>query len=302
MSFPSLLDPGFVRELESLRRHLRVRTPSGGTGGQASRRHGSSAEFEDHRPYSPGDDPRRIDWMAFARTDEPVVKLFRAEEDTIVRLLLDCSGSLAYGNPPKIDMARRLAAGLGYVALADSQRAQIVVARNQGRAEGPRPSLEWISSRRRGRAGIPALLRDLSATDLPRGELDLVRAIDQTVRVAQRPGLLVVFSDFFDPGPVRDALTRARTRGHDVALVQVLDKTEIEPPYEGDYTLEDMETGRNLELVMDDASVAAYQARLAELTDRLQVWARRHGASYTRVVTDEPIEPAIRRLIARTID
>ena len=87
MSDPrSLLDPAFVRELEALRRRLSVTVQSGGAGERASRRRGGSAEFQDHRPYAPGDDLRRVDWSAFARTGEPVLKLFRAEEDSVLRL------------------------------------------------------------------------------------------------------------------------------------------------------------------------------------------------------------------------
>ena len=69
----SLLDPAFVRELEALRRRLAVTVRSGAAGERASQRRGGSAEFLDHRPYAPGDDLRRVDWAAFARTGEPVL-------------------------------------------------------------------------------------------------------------------------------------------------------------------------------------------------------------------------------------
>src|SRR3954466_835700 len=97
----SLLDPTFVRELEALRRRLTLSVRSGSAGERASRRRGGSAEFQDHRPYAPGDDLRRVDWAAFARTGEPVLKLFRAEEDSVLRLLLDASASLGFGSPQK---------------------------------------------------------------------------------------------------------------------------------------------------------------------------------------------------------
>ena len=71
-----LLDPAFVRELEALRRRLEIRARSGGGGEHLARRKGSSAEFQEHRAYAPGDDMRRIDWAAYARTGEPVLKIF----------------------------------------------------------------------------------------------------------------------------------------------------------------------------------------------------------------------------------
>src|ERR1700722_6327767 len=98
----TLLDPAFVRELEALRRRLRVRARSGSGGEHVASRRGSSAEFLEHRAYAPGDDLRRMDWLAFARTGEPVLKLFRAEEDGGVRRVVDAGASREPGAPPKV--------------------------------------------------------------------------------------------------------------------------------------------------------------------------------------------------------
>lgn len=294
---PSLLDPEFIRELEALRRRLEIRARSGAAGEHAAKRRGGSAEFQEHRHYEPGDDLRRVDWLAFARTGAPVVKLFRAEEDVVVRLLLDASASLEFGDPPKIEVARRLAAALGYMALAGSQRAQVLVA-------GGRETTTGISRRanaRRGRGGLAGLLRDLGR-DAPSGRVELARAIDDVIAQSPRPGMLVVLSDFFDPGPVTAALKRAIVSGHDVALVQVVDRGEIEPKMEGDYELVDAETGQSLSITMDASAVEAYVLRFAGLVEELRAWARRHGASYVRVATDEALEGAVRRFVARTVD
>lgn len=294
---PSLLDPEFVRELEALRRRLEIRARSGATGEHAAKRRGGSAEFQEHRYYEPGDDLRRVDWLAFARTGEPVVKLFRAEEDVVVRLVLDASASLDFGDPPKIEVARRLGAAFGYMALAASQRAQVLIA-------GGRESNTGISRRssaRRGRGGLAGLLRDLSA-DPPKGRVELGRVVDEVVAQSSRPGMLVVLSDFFDSGAVTAALSRAVVSGHDVALVQVVDRGEIEPKLEGDYTLVDAETGQTLNITMDAAAIEAYVLRFAGLVEELRAWSRRHGASYVRVCTDEALEGAVRRFVARSVD
>jgi len=198
-----LLDPSFVRELEVLRRRLEVRARSGASGEHAARRRGGSAEFQEHRPYSAGDDLRRIDWAAYARTDEPVLKLFRAEEDVIVRIVIDASASLDFGTPPKFDAATRLAAAFGYMALASSERAQVVAA-GEGIVREETPV--------RGRNGLLGLLRALS-TITPKGGTDLGRAIDTIVRKSKRPGMLLVVSDFFDSGPLLTALGRAVAAG-----------------------------------------------------------------------------------------
>lgn len=287
-----LLGADFVRELEVLRRRLEIRARSGAAGDHLAKRRGGASEFQEHRPYAPGDDLRRIDWAAYARTGEPVLKLFRAEEDVVARILCDASASLGYGEPPKLDTARRLAAAIGYMTLARSERAQLFIA-GAGITRENTPV--------RGRPGLPALLRALGAVQ-PQGGTDLARAVDTVVQKSHRPGMLVAISDFFDPGPVTAALGRAVKAGHDVVVAQVVAPDEIEPSFEGDWALEDVETGQTVEVTMDAAAIEAYVLRFAGLCEELRAWARRHGAAYVRVRTDEALEAAVRRFVARSVD
>ncbi|HEY1537733.1 MAG TPA: DUF58 domain-containing protein [Polyangiaceae bacterium] len=296
----ALLDPSFVRELEALRRRLEVSVRSGAAGERASRRRGGSAEFQDHRPYAPGDDLRRVDWAAFARTGEPVLKLFRAEEDSVLRLLVDASASLAFGTPQKLEVARRVAAAIGYLALANGQRAQVLVAREPS-GSGSGRGLDRVGLPRRGRDSLAALLRDLSEP-LASGSADLARAIDGALQRSARPGLLVVVSDFLDSGPVTRALTRACATRHQVALVQVLAREEIEPAFDGDFSFVDAESGAEVELSVDAAAIDAYVSRLTGLIEELRSWARKHRASYVRISNDEPLEGVVRRFVARAVD
>ncbi|EYF00451.1 DUF58 domain-containing protein [Chondromyces apiculatus] len=287
-----LLGPSFIRELEVLRRRLEIRARSGGGGEHLARRKGSSAEFQEHRAYAPGDDMRRIDWGAYARTGEPVLKLFRAEEDVIVRLVSDTSASLGVGEPSKLDAVRRLSAAIGYMALARSERAQLFLA-GEGIAREMAPS--------RGRGGLAGLLRGLTGLTAS-GGTNLARAVDSVVQRSPRPGMLVALSDFFDPGPVTAALGRAVQAGHDVALVQVVAPEEMEPQMEGDWTLEDAETGALVEVTLDASAIEAYMQRFAGLCAELRAFARKHRATYVRARTDEPLEGVVRRFVARSVD
>ena len=291
MSAP-LLDPAFVRELEALRRRLRVRARSGSGGEHVASRRGSSAEFLEHRSYTPGDDLRRMDWLAFARTGEPVLKLFRAEEDVVVRLVVDSSASLATGEPPKIVQARRLAAAIGYMALASSERAQVLAA-----SDGVVRMREPV----RGRGALAKLLRELD-TIVPERGTDLARAVDGVLLRAPRPGMLVVVSDFFDAGPVEAALGRAAAAGHDLALLQVLAPEELDPPWDGDLALEDVETGEVVDVTIDERARQAYLGRLGGLLAGLRATAKRHRGTYVRVSTSEPLLDAVRRFVARAVD
>ena len=291
MSAP-LLDPSFARELDALRRRMQVRARSGGAGDHLGRRRGGSAEFLEHRPYAPGDDLRRIDWLAFARTGEPVFKLFRAEEDVVVRLVLDASASLDAGSPTKLTTAKRFAASIGYMALAHSERTQIIASSED---------LVRVTEPTRGRAALPKVLRDLDSI-APRGGTDLARAIDATVLRSPRPGMLVIVSDFLDPGPFDGAIMRAASGGHDVALVQVLAQEELYPEYDGDLALEDAETGHVVEVTVDGRAIEAYLARLRTLFATLRALAKKHRATYVRTSNTEPTIHAIRRFVARAVD
>jgi uncharacterized protein (DUF58 family) len=114
--------------------------------------------------------------------------------------------------------------------------------------------------------------------------------------------MLVVTSDFFDPGRFDDALGRAAAAGHDVALVQVLAPEEIEPPWDGDLALEDAESGTTLDVTLDDRAAEAYRERLEGLFAMLRATAKRLRAPYVRVKTDEPLLEAVRRFVSRTVD
>jgi uncharacterized protein (DUF58 family) len=292
-----LLDAAFLQRLEALRRQLVSEARSGRVGEGVAPRRGSGSEFREHRPYVTGDDPRRVDWMATARLGEPVVKLYLSEEDRVVRLLLDASASLGFGNPTKLDVGRRLAGAFAYLALANSERAQVFVGRETAADAG----LSHAGTALRGRRAFPRVCRELEAVT-PSGKTNLARALEEVLTRAARPGLLVVLSDFFDRGSCLSALARARSQGHDLILVQILDSEEVEPRLDGDYALEDSETGESVELTLDVDAHRAYRARLEQLLESLRAAARKHHAAYVRVIGGNDLEGAIRRALSGTID
>ena len=249
-------------------------------------------EFLEHRAYAPMDDLRRIDWAAYARTGEPVLKLFRAEEDVVIRIVCDSSASMDCGASPKLPVAQRLAAAIGYLALSRSERAQLCLARD---------GLLPLAPPSRGRAGLAAFLRSIEAVEAA-GKTDLARALTEIVKRSPRPGLLVVLSDFFDGGPVLSAVTRAIMVGHEVALLQVVSPEDIDPALDGDLSLQDAETGAIVDVTVDSAALAAYALRFAGLCEELRMFARKHHVTYVRARTDEALEPVVRRFVAKTID
>ncbi len=287
MPRPELLDPAFVRELEALRRRLEVKARSGQGGDHLAKRRGSSVEFREHRSYEPGDDLRRIDWSAYARTGEPMLKLFRAEEDVIARILCDTSASMGSPDGVKLDFAKRFAAAVGYMVLARSERVQLFSAAD-GLRTSPPPN--------RGRAGLPAFLSLLDALSAD-GMTNLAKAVDAAVQRSRKPGLLVIVSDFFDGGDVLSSLKQAAFSGHQVALVQVLSREEVEPSFEGDLALLDAESGAAMEVTMDESALLAYQARLQGLTNELEQFAKRHGATYSQFIASDDLAECVRTFV-----
>src|SRR5438105_12414113 len=122
MPAEALLDGSFARRLERLQLVSRKRLSGQGQGDRGSRRKGSSLEFADYRHYVEGDDPARVDWNIYSRTDTLFVRLYEEEVVLNVHLLVDASRSMDWGEPSKLRYVRRLAAALAYVALNASNR------------------------------------------------------------------------------------------------------------------------------------------------------------------------------------
>src|SRR5207302_3564362 len=133
----TLLDAAFARRLERLTLVTRKRLVGQGQGDRRSLRKGSSLEFADFRHYVEGDDPARVDWNIYSRTDTLFVRLYEEEEVLNVHLLVDASRSMDWGDPSKLRYARRVAAALGYVALNASNRLHVWPLNASPAAYGP---------------------------------------------------------------------------------------------------------------------------------------------------------------------
>jgi uncharacterized protein (DUF58 family) len=280
----SLLEPAFIRRLAQLAIVARRRFAGVASGARRSTRRGSSAEFADHRPYTRGDDVRRIDWNAYARLEELVLRLFVAEEDLSLYLLVDTSASLTIGDPPKLDTAKRVAAALGYVALSGSDRVGVwpFASGLGGAAMGPT----------RGRRRIGRLLRALDGLSAS-GETNLARAVEELLIRRPRPGLVAVVSDFLDPEGFARPLDRLLAERHEVVLFHIVDPEEMDPPVGGDLVLVDSERGREVEVTLDARAVRAYRARMAAFIADLEGWAKKRGAFYGRIASAEEFERVI---------
>jgi uncharacterized protein (DUF58 family) len=121
-----LQDKAFLKSLRMLRIVTRRFFRGHKVGQRRSAQKGASVEFKDYKEYTPGDDPRFLDWNVYSRFEKLLVKLFHNEEDLQVYIMVDSSQSMLFGTPPKFDHARKLAAAISYLAAAGMDRSRIL--------------------------------------------------------------------------------------------------------------------------------------------------------------------------------
>lgn len=272
-----LLPPELLGRLERLQVGTRRRLAGTFSGEHRSTRHGSSLDFADFREYHPGDDFRRIDYVAWARLDQLLVRLFDAEDDLTVRLLVDTSASMA---GLKLRQAARLAAALGFVALVRRD----VVSVHTFPLDRPAPRFT-------GRHAMHALLGLLDGLEAD-GDTRFAHAVTDLLSRRGPRGLTVVLSDLLTP-EWTEGLLRLPARGGDVVVVHVLERSDLHPELAGDLDLVDAETGEVVPVSLAPDQIRAYESVAAAWADDVAARARATGAAYARVLADEPIEPIL---------
>jgi uncharacterized protein (DUF58 family) len=237
--------PDPVRVSLSALYRLAVSSESGFSGDSQGRRAGASVEFMDHRRYVPGDNPRWLDWRAYARTDQLLIKRYREEVRPVVEVWIDGSASMAVC-PQKAQFALDLGVFLGEVAAAQGHKARV--------------------TELGGRSWPPGTLVELSYD----GKRPLADLLEEAMG-RQRPGALVILvSDFLSPHDARRLVGLFAARGCRLACVQVLSKEDSAPTFSGKLELEDPETGQVAELDVDESVRAAYLRRLGALQSALR--------------------------------
>ena len=295
----SLFGSAFLAKLEQL--HLLSRKMFRGRQ-HAERRApqtGSSLEFADYRNYTAGDDLRSVDWNIYGRLNRLFVKLFEAEQDLHVSILLDCSTSMHWqgssGAPraSKFDYARQIAAALGYLTLANLDRVNLFpFDANLG------ADLGFVRGKQQFHAVLDFLKR---LPDTPGAERrpTRMRACFQTfAHRLKRRGLVLVLSDLFD-SEATDALGFLRRQQFEVAALQVLDPFEVDPSLSGDVRLVDSESGTAFDLLADSRRLAAYKAEFQRFVETVEQDCRRRAIGFVQTTTDVPFEDFVLQVLRK---
>lgn len=295
-----LLTPELLRQLEQFQLLAARRAKSSAKGERRSRARGQSVEFADHRNYVPGDDFRYLDWNLYGRLDRLFLKLYEEERELPVRIFLDASESMTFGEPRKFDFARQVAAAVGYIALCGFDRVSVNVfpggereSRNAGQiaatehatrntpsAIGNRQSAIATSlSRVRGKKSSLQFLQDLSRLHAG-GAANFNESLRRGALEARQAGLAVVLSDFLDPAGYEAGLTTLIGRGFQVNVIQILAPEELEPTTFGDLRLVDAETGDEREVTFGKFRLKHYQQTVQNFCGRLREYCQTRGMNY----------------------
>lgn len=257
--------------------------------------HGYSAEFSQYRHYRPGDDLKHVDWKLVARTDRVYTKQFRETTNMASALVLDTSRSMNF--PTAGLKSRAVSVGpltkFRYAVIAAAALAHLIS--RQGDAIGLLAGERFLAPRA-GRQHLRGLLAGLASLTASGGwsAADNVRRASERLK---RRGLLFVLSDLYDEEERTLAeLRRAARTGHEVVLLQILSREEIELPYRRDLEFTDLESGRSLAI---NASLARreYQDAVAAFLERWRSRAGAEGFQYSLIVTDTPPDRALRNVL-----
>jgi uncharacterized protein (DUF58 family) len=257
------------------------------TGLHKSPHRGFSVEFSEHREYVAGDELRHLDWRAYARSDRYYIKLYEQETNLRATLVLDTSASMQFAG--KLDYARHLCACLAYLLAMQQDLAGFVAIDDSVKAELPPGSSP---------AHLDRLFRSLEAvkvgttTDLP----NQLHALSERL---PRRSLVILLSDLWvEPSDLVRALQHLRYRKHQGIVLHLLDRAEVDLPYEKQVTLEDLESGERLQIDPGVLREPYRQQVQAYLTDVRRACSN-SDVEYHPMYVDQPYDKALVQLLSR---
>lgn len=284
----AILDRAVRRVLDRMRLGVRPSATAARAGGHRSLAKAAGVEFADHRPYVSGDDIRHIDWKAYARHGQLVLRQFEEERDAFVHVLLDVTGSMSRGAPPKIDVAKKLAAGFAYVGMRELDRARVIpfaddaldvplAVRNQRELAELERVLEKTGAA--GPTAFAEAVRGLASRGVPRG-------------------LVVVVTDLMSPEGWDDGFRRLGAMGHELRVVRVSCKEDEEPSFQGELELHDAESDERIRLRVDQRLLERYRREVRAHVDACRDACRRAGGRFVEVAVEMPVEQMLKRVFA----
>jgi uncharacterized protein (DUF58 family) len=278
-----LFDERFLRTLEHLHMVSRKMFAGNLRAERRTRKVGSGIEFADHRTYARGDDFRYIDWNLYGRLDRLLLRLFEEEEDLHIYILIDCSDSMAIGNPPKMHYAMKVGAALSYVGLANLDRVALL------------PFSDHVLGRMppaRGKNRIFRVFEFLRNVEIG-GTTGIADAMKTFVSQHKRRGLAVLISDFYDPAGFEEGINTLRYNKFEPFVLQVYDLKEATPNLHGDLALVDCETGELREVTVSKALLDQYTKEHERYCKQIEDFCTARAVPFFRTHTAIPFDDLV---------
>lgn len=279
------LQPEVVAQLATM--ELRAATVVEGvmSGLHRSPFHGLSIEFAEYRRYQPGDDPKKVDWKAYARSDRYYIKQFEDETNLDAWIVLDASASMNFGSRglTKWQYAGILAASLAYLLHQQNDAAGLVVLNDVIQTELPSKNT---------RAHLVQLIGQLESVQ-PSRETRLAEILHQVASRVKRRGMVILISDLLDePEEVVAALRHLKFGGNDIVVFQTLDTLELGFDFNGPHHFIDPETNAMVPALAEEVR-ESYLAAMERFTNQYREALGRVNMSYTLLNTAEPLDRAL---------
>ncbi len=279
------LEPEMLQKLDDLELIAREAVEGLRSGSHRSTLKGFSTEFAHHRPYSPGDPIRDLDWRLYGRTDRYYTKLYEAETNFDCHLLLDSSASMTYssGKVSKLEYAKYLAASLAYMVLKQRDSVGLSVFDSKVRAYfPPRSSMGMILE-------IDRLLK--AAGTAPKSSI--AKQLYDSALLMKRRSMVILISDLFsDPKDILSGLDHLRFAGHNVIVFHMLDPYELQFPFKGTWRFEGLEGEEDLvtqpERIRDN-----YLTNFNAYLETLKTGCVGSNVDYTVVDTSRPLDTVL---------
>jgi uncharacterized protein (DUF58 family) len=281
---PDYLDPKVLGKVARLDLRARLVVEGFVTGMHKSPFRGFSVEFAQHREYVPGDDLRYLDWKIYGKSDRFVIKQFEEETNLRAHLFLDQSESMNYahdGGMSKFDYAATGVASLAYMIQQQADAVGLTLF-DEGVAKQVQPS--------NTRASLGNLFASLDQAKARNKKTKAGVVLHELATQLRQRGMVLIFSDLFDaPAEVLKGLRDIAQRGHDVVVFHVLDKDEIEFPFERMTLFQGLE--QMPELLVDPKSLRdAYLAEIESFLEQIKKGCLQNRIDYVRVVNNQPLD------------
>jgi uncharacterized protein (DUF58 family) len=246
---------------------------------------GFSVEFAEYRQYAPGDEIRHLDWKLYGKTDRYYIKQFEEETNLSCHIVLDKSASMGYGSGKltKLEYGSYLAASLAYFMMLQRDATGLVVFDTEIRALLP------------ARSRMPHLHLMLAELEnlKPAGRTAAGKPLHDLAEGIKKRGLIVLISDLYDePAEVLSGLQHFRFLGDDVIVFHLMDKAELEFPFEHVTEFVDPETQERL-LTAPDSVRKDYLAELGRFLGAYQQGCADLKIDYRLFDTSTPLELAL---------